>query len=159
MRESILVSACLLGENCRYDGSSKANEQVIELSKNYNMLGICPEVLGGLPTPRPPSEIIDGDGANVLDKTAKVTQIETGNDVTDFFFHGSQKVLEIAETNSAKIAILKERSPSCGVNQIYRNGELVYGMGVTTAALMRKGIKIYSEERIPANMNPNNQEQ
>ncbi len=149
MPETILVSSCLLGKNCRYDGSSKANPEVIKLSDSYHIVDICPEESGGFSTPRQESQIVDGDGMDVLDESVKVLHSKSGKDVTHKFIIGAEKALEKAIANNVKYAILKERSPSCGVSQIYRNDKVVFGMGVTTALLLKNGIKVYSEERLP----------
>lgn len=102
MKKNILVSACLLGNACRYDGKSKPCEKVIALSNTYNLIPICPEVMGGLPTPRTPSEVC-GDRVMMKD----------GRDVTENYKRGAEKALEIARENACTVAILKEKSPSC----------------------------------------------
>ena len=116
MRKNILVSACLLGESCRYDGKSKPCERVIALSNTYNLIPICPEVMGGLPTPRTPSEIC---GELVL--------MKDGRDVTENYNRGAKKALEIARENACTVAILKEKSPSCGSGLIH-NGKFDGGL-------------------------------
>lgn len=148
MGEIILISACLLGKDCRYDGRSKLDKNVLKFAKVNKTIPVCPEVLSGLPTPRPTAEITGGDGNDVLDNKASVMQIKTGAEVTAQFIKGAEKVLKLCEDNNIRLAIFKERSPSCGVRQIYRNGIPVDGMGVTTAALVRKGIKVFSEENV-----------
>ena len=100
----ILVSACLLGENCKYNGGNNKNEDVIKLGEKHTLIPICPETFSGLPSPRLPSEIKDG---KVYSKN--------GEDLTDFFFDGAEKSLYIAEETGCQIAVLKERSPSCGL--------------------------------------------
>lgn len=144
----LLVSACLVGIPCRYDGDSCPNNQLQALAAQGKVLPLCPEVLGGLPTPRPPAEIQGGDGGDVLDGWARVKNIE-GKDVTTEFLAGAQKVLHIAQRWGIKQAILKARSPSCGVGQIYNgsfSGRLVEGDGVTAALLKREGIVVTTEE-------------
>ncbi len=134
----ILCSACLLGVRCRYDGKSKPNKKVMALLKKGVAIPICPEQLGGLPTPREPAEQKSG---RVITKSRK--------DVTKNFRKGAAEVLKIAKAFKIKVAILKQRSPSCGYGQIYDgtfSGKVVEGNGVTTSALKRRGIKIISEE-------------
>ena len=148
MLETVIISGCLLGENCRYDGKSQINKMVLNLSYKYLVKSICPEILGGLPKPRPACEISYGDGADVLDGLSRVIQ-ETGyKDVTESFISGAGRVLKAIEGSEIKFAIMKERSPSCGVKWIYRQGQLVKGAGVTTAALLKSGIRVFSEENI-----------
>lgn len=138
--KNILVSACLLGEPCRYDGKSKPCERVIALKGTYNLIPICPEVMGGLPTPRTPSEIC---GERVL--------MKDGRDVTENYNRGAQKALEIARENACTVAILKEKSPSCGSGLIHNgsfDGGLVEGDGITTQLLKQNGIRVLGESEI-----------
>ncbi|MBQ8147056.1 MAG: DUF523 domain-containing protein [Clostridia bacterium] len=138
--KSVLVSACLLGEKCRYDGRSKPNEAVINKLKEYNVIPICPEVMGGLSTPRNPSEII-GD---------KVIMIN-GRDVTLEYKRGAEIALNIALKNKCEFAILKARSPSCGKGLIYDgtySGTLTKGNGICAELLMKNGIAVLDEEEI-----------
>ncbi len=135
-----LCSACLLGINCRYDGESKPNEKVIELSKKETLIPVCPEQLGGLRTPREASEQKDG---KVFTKT--------GVEVTTQFKKGAEEVLKTAKRLGIKEAILKQRSPSCGCGQIYNgnfDGTIIEGDGVTTKLLKENGIKVISEEEL-----------
>jgi uncharacterized protein YbbK (DUF523 family) len=128
----------LLGEKCRYDGGSKPNEKIIALSKKEKLVPVCPEQLGGLPTPREPSE-----------QKAKKVFSKSGKDVTAQFENGAKQVLKIAKQLDIKEAILKQRSPSCGAGQIYDgtfSGKIIRGDGVTTALLKKNGIKVSSEE-------------
>ena len=137
---NIAISACLLGQNCRYDGASKTYEKIDKLKEKYNLIPICPETLGGLSTPRVASEII---GDKVINKD--------GFDNTMYFVNGAQKALDICIKNKCKIAILKESSPSCGVNLIYDgsfSGIKIKGMGITSRQLIAFGIKIYTEDDI-----------
>ena len=137
---NIAISACLLGKNCRYDGASKTYEKIDELKEKYNLIPICPEVLGGLSTPRVPSEIV---GDKVINKD--------GFDNTMYFVNGAKKALDICIKNNCRIAILKESSPSCGVNLIYDgsfSGKKIKGMGITSRQLKAFGIKIYTEDEI-----------
>ena len=138
--ESILVSACLLGTPCRYDGKSKANPDVLALSGSYNLIPVCPEVAGGLPTPRVPSERI-GDKVMMRD----------GRDVTDNYRSGAQEALRLCRLHNIKIAILKERSPSCGKGEIYDgsfSGRLTARDGVTAELLTKEGIRVIGESEI-----------
>ena len=140
MKKNILVSACLLGESCRYDGKSKPCERVMALKDTYNLIPICPEVMGGLPTPRVPSEIC---GERVL--------MKDGRDVTENYNRGAQTALEIARQNACTVAILKEKSPSCGSGLIHNglfDGGLVDGDGITTRLLKNEGIRVLGESEI-----------
>ena len=144
----ILVSACLLGTNCKYDGGNNKNEDLIEYLKDKVVIPICPEKDGNLTTPRAASEIVGGNGLDVLGGLAKVISKE-GKDVTKEFVNGANIALELAKSNACSVAILKERSPSCGCNKIYDGSfskNLISGMGVTAALLSREGIIVMSEE-------------
>ncbi|MFH1207811.1 MAG: DUF523 domain-containing protein [Patescibacteria group bacterium] len=145
-----LCSACLLGVNCRYDGGVKKNEKVITLANKEVLIPVCPEQLGGQPTPRRNAEIAGGNGNDVLDKKAKV--IEPDNtDITDSFVAGANETLKLAKMYNCTEAILKQRSPSCGTGKIYDGtfqGTLINGDGVTTALLKRNGIRVISEEEL-----------
>lgn len=137
----ILVSACLLGVCCRYDGESKPCDEVIALRDRFTMIPICPEVDGGLPTPRTPSERV---GDKVL--------MKDGRDVTKNYNDGAAQALEKAQLYGCKAAILKARSPSCGSGLVYDGsftGTLVEGDGVAAELLGKNGIKVFSEENIP----------
>ena len=139
-RKIILCSACLLGIKCRYDGKSKANKKIIELSKKEILIPVCPEQLGGLPTPREPAE---QRGKKVITKS--------GKDVTKNFKMGAKQVLKLAKLFGIKKAILKQKSPSCGCGQIYDgtfSDKVIKGNGVATALLKREGIKITSDDKI-----------
>ncbi len=153
----LLVSACLVGIPCRYDGGSCSHDQLQALAAQGDVLPFCPEVAGGLPTPRPPAEIRGGDGGDVLplvpgpkdqgEGRARVVNIE-GKDVTAEFLAGAQKALRVTHRWDIKEAVLKARSPSCGVGQIYDgsfSGRLAEGDGVTAALLKREGIIVKSE--------------
>lgn len=134
----ILVSACLLGENCKYNGKNNENEKVLDLAKDHDLIPVCPEVLGGLPTPRPPSEIVDGE---VISKE--------GYSVHDKFLAGAEKALEIALEKDVAYAILQSRSPSCGVKEIYDgsfSGRLVEGKGIFARLLEENGIRAVDVE-------------
>lgn len=146
-RPGIIVSACLTGALCRYDGGHRLDQKVLMLSVYEELVPLCPEQLGGLTTPRQPSEIIGGDGDDVLDGRARVVDTE-GRDITGQFLKGADEFLRTAKKSKIKKAIMKEKSPSCGVHRIYRNGILVSGKGVLTALLMRGGIEVISNEEI-----------
>ncbi|MEM1551879.1 MAG: DUF523 domain-containing protein [Candidatus Bathyarchaeia archaeon] len=133
-----LCSACLLGIKCRYDGRDALNEKVIELLKTEILIPVCPEQLGGLPTPREPAEIRD---ERVITRS--------GKDVTENFKRGAEEVLKIAKLFDIKEAVLKQGSPSCGCGHIYNgtfSGKTVKGDGITTALLKKHGIKVITEE-------------
>ena len=138
--EKILISACLIGDKTRYDGKSNYNPKIVDLLEKYELVPFCPEVEGGLSIPRSPSER----------KKDRVINKE-GKDVTKYFIKGAELALNICQYLGIRIAILKEKSPSCGVNQIYDgsfSNKLKSGSGVTTDLLKRKGIKVISEEEI-----------
>lgn len=135
-----LCSACLLGVRCRYDGKSKPCGKVLELAKKEILIPICPEQLGGLPTPREKSEMIKG----------KVTT-ESGRDVTRNFKIGAQEALRIARLFGIKEAILHQESPSCGSGKIHDgsfSGRVIKGDGVTTELLRKNRIMVISEEEL-----------
>ncbi len=138
--DRILVSACLLGKVCRWD-AKKLERDISESLNGFQVFGVCPEIEGGLPCPRPKAEIKGGGGEFVLDGTARVID-EEGCDVTISFLRGAQAALNLAMINDIKKAILKGKSPSCGVNFIYRNGSLVPGAGVAASLLKRHGIEV-----------------
>lgn len=138
--ENILVSACLLGEKCRYDGESKPNEQVLKLIGKYNCIPVCPEVDGGLPTPRKPSEIV-GDRVIMCD----------GTDVTCEYNKGALLAYGTACKYGCKIAVLKARSPSCGKGFVYDGTytkTLTKGNGITAELLMSNGITVLDETEL-----------
>ena len=142
----VVISACLLGVRCRYDGGDSRNETAIKQGDQYEFIPVCPEESGGLPTPRPPAEIIGGDGSDVLDGTAKVMTAD-GMDVTEAYLKGAYHALRVAQSNAATHVVLKARSPSCGCGDIYDgtfSGTLTSGDGVTTALLKRHGITVTS---------------
>jgi uncharacterized protein YbbK (DUF523 family) len=143
----ILVSACLLGLQTRYDGKTKANPKVLEFLGNADLIPIpvCPEQLAGLPTPRRQTRFLQGDGGAVLDGTGTVATIE-GEVMSEIFLKGAVETIKIARFAGCRQALLKERSPSCGVHRIHRGKEIVDGRGVTAALLERNGIEIFSEE-------------
>ena len=140
MKPALIISACLLGNPCRYDGKSVKKIDVSELSEKYRLIPVCPEVDGGLPTPRTPSERI---GEKVL--------MRDGRDVTENYRRGAEKTLEAALLSGAKAALLKSRSPSCGKGKIYDgsfSGTLTDRDGVTAELLLSHGIDVYGEEEL-----------
>ncbi|MFI2073928.1 MULTISPECIES: DUF523 domain-containing protein [Streptomyces] len=142
--EAILVSACLRGVPCRFDGQHKASAEIAEAVTGREVVSFCPEVAGGLPTPRRPAELVGGDGNDVLDGTARVVE-DTGRDVTAEFVDGARRALAAARHRGCTEALLMPRSPSCGRGVVYDGsfaGELVPGDGVTAALLERNGITV-----------------
>lgn len=138
-----LVSACLLGEPCRYDGRSKPCEDVQRLREQCVMIPVCPEILGGLPTPRIPSER-QGDGRVVN---------QAGEDVTDAYRKGAEAVLKLAKQTECDGAILKERSPACGKGRIYDGSfskNLIDGNGVCAELLLNNRIPVFGESELDA---------
>ena len=139
MKEAILISACLLGVRCRYDGGSKPQEPILRLMEKYTLIPVCPEQLGGLPTPRLPSERI---GAQVV--------MKDGTDVTAAYRRGAEEVLRLARLFGCRRAVLKERSPSCGSGAVYDGtftGTVIPGDGVTAQLLKANGIQVVGESR------------
>ncbi|MGH4125372.1 MAG: DUF523 domain-containing protein [Clostridium sp.] len=146
----IIVSACLCGINCKYNGGNNLDARVLKLMQEGKAIPVCPEQLGGMQTPRAPSEIVNGNGCDVLMGKARILGSED-DDVTAEFIKGAYETLKIAVEASASIAILKAGSPSCGVSQIY-DGTFSRtkrsGNGVTAELLLSEGIKIYTEENL-----------
>jgi len=146
-----LVSACLLGIRCSWDGTDKyKNEKVIALLKKEVLIPICPEQLGGLGTPRIRQEIQNGTGEEVLDGKTRVKN-EAGEDVTRQFIRGAKEALRIARQYNIREFIGKSKSPSCGCGLIYDGsftGKLIKGDGVTVALFKRNGIKVISEKEV-----------
>lgn len=144
----LLVSACLAGKPCRYDGRAKPDAAIIALVEQGDAVPVCAEVMGGLPTPRPPAEITGGSGRDVLEGTARVLTA-AGADVTAEFLAGAQEVARIARELGAREAILQDRSPSCGCTQIYdgtHTGQRIAGEGVLAATLEDLGIEVRPAE-------------
>ena len=136
----ILVSACLLGCACRYDGKAKPCEDVISLTEKHTLIPVCPEIYGGLSTPRSPSEIVGDRVINSL-----------GEDVTAEYEKGAYEALELAKKFGCDLAILKAKSPSCGKDKIYDGTfscTLKDGSGITAKLLMASGIKVFTENEI-----------
>jgi len=137
-----LVSACLAGENCRYDGRNCRNEAVAELVRQGKAIPVCPELLGGLPIPRTPSEIVRSEDGSI-----KVVSRD-GEDRTKEFYVGAEKTLAIAKAYGIKKAILKSKSPSCGCGQVYDgtfSGKLTEGYGITARLLKDNHIEVCTE--------------
>ncbi|MFQ6102554.1 MAG: DUF523 domain-containing protein [Anaerolineae bacterium] len=146
--EVYLVSACLLGVPCAYDGSAHLQPELLTLAAQGRCVPVCPEVAGGLGVPRPPAEIVGGDGKDVLEGRARVVTA-VGEDVTEAYLHGAERALAAARRHAITTAILKQRSPSCGSACIHdgtHSGGLRAGHGVTAALLWRHGVKVCSEE-------------
>jgi uncharacterized protein YbbK (DUF523 family) len=140
-------SACLLGIKCRYNEKDAGDEKVLELSKNEIIIPLCPELLGGMKTPRKPAQIVGGSGYDVLGGKARI--VEKGNfEVTKPYLNGARKGLEILKKLGIKEAIMftSKGSPSCGCGKIYVSGKKVKGDGVFTALLKKNGIKAMSNE-------------
>lgn len=134
----ILVSACLCGVNCKYNGKNNLNEEMLELLKKGEVLLVCPEQMGGLETPRNPSEI------KIINNEVKVF-MKDGRDVTENYKKGAEEVLRLVKELNIKKAILKKKSPSCGCGEIYDGtftGNLIPGNGITAALLLENGIEV-----------------
>lgn len=134
---NILVSACLLGTDCKYNGKNNFNKKISYLADRHTIIPICPEILGGLSTPRPPAEIRNGRVINKI-----------GEDVTDAFVEGAKKTLDTAKKYNCKLAVLKANSPSCGCGEIYDGNfskTLISGNGICAKMLIDNGIKVLTE--------------
>lgn len=150
--EKILISACLAGDRTRYDGKKieLTNDFLRNLNQKGQLVKVCPEVLGGMKIPRDPAQIVNGNGQDVLNGKAKVIDCK-GRDVTVFFVKGAEYALSIAKKYNIGIAILKDKSPSCGVHGIYDGNftaTIIPGFGVTTAILKQNNIKVFSEKQL-----------
>lgn len=136
----ILVSACLLGKNCKYNGGNNLNQSVLDFIEGHEVIGVCPEQLGGLSTPRLPAEMVEGIVTN-----------KEGISVDNEFRKGAQEALAVALENKVDLAILQSRSPSCGVKEIYDgsfSGKKVKGQDVFARLLTKYGIKVLDAEDI-----------
>jgi len=138
----VLVSACLLGLSTRYDGGTETHPTLAAFARDHRVVPVCPEQLGGMPTPRPKSSLAGGDGAAVIKGAAKVLS-ESGRDVTQNFLRGATQTAALVKLTGARFAVLKEKSPSCGVLKVHIDGRLVDGCGVTTAVLKTLGIEVF----------------
>ncbi|HWD34482.1 MAG TPA: DUF523 domain-containing protein [Pseudomonas sp.] len=149
----VLVSACLLGQPVRYDGRASGHPDLLQRWQHEGrIVPLCPEVAGGLPTPRPPAEIPGGQGSAVLDGDTQVVTV-AGEDVSAQFLAGAQLALELVRRHGIRIAVLKSGSPSCGNVLVYDgtfSGSKVTGEGVTTALLRREGVQVFSELELEA---------
>ncbi|RAI70240.1 DUF523 domain-containing protein [Pseudomonas fluorescens] len=149
--QKILVSRCLLGHRVRYDGGASGPfDQLQQWLDEGRVVPLCPEVAGGLPTPRPAAEIPGGQGAQVLDGQAMVITAE-GEDVSAAFLSGAYQALELVQKHGIRIAVLKANSPSCGNLLTYDgtfSGVKVSGEGVTAALLKRHGVQVFSEQEL-----------
>ena len=137
---TIAVSACLLGENCKYNGKNNYNEKVIEYVKGHNIIPVCPEILGGLTSPRKPAEIVDGTVKN-----------RDGTIVDKEFRSGAETALRLIKEQKADLVILQPRSPSCGVDKIYDgtfSGKLIDGDGIFAKLLKDNGIRVLNADDI-----------
>jgi len=140
VKEPLLISACLLGVNCKYNGGNNLLPAAESLRERWELIPVCPECMGGLPCPRDPAERV---GQRVVSKA--------GRDVTEAFRSGAEQALEIARRRGCRTALFKERSPSCGCGAIYDGtftGTLIPGSGVTAALLEENGIAVLGESRL-----------
>ena len=140
--KKLIISACLLGENCRYDGKSKPCPAAMALGERYQLLPVCPEQMGGLDTPRPPAEI---QGERVINRE--------GRDVTAQYHAGAEATLRLAIAEGCTLALLKEKSPSCGSGRVYDGsftGTLTAGDGICAALLKSHGVRVLGESEIGA---------
>ena len=137
----IMVSACLLGENCKYNGGNNLSPELVRLQGGHTVIPVCPEVLGGLPTPRIPAEIVNGKVLN-----------RNGDSVDEAFRKGAEKALEMAMKEKPDLIILQSRSPSCGVKEIYDgtfSGRKIPGQGVFAELLKEAGFNVIDVEDLP----------
>ena len=142
-----LISACLANQPVRYDGKGYFFDKISKLLKTGDVVTACPEVFGGMPTPRLAAEIINGTAKDVLNNKAQVID-QLGNDVTKAFIDGAYKTLKLAQHHQVSVVVLKENSPSCGSHFIYDgtfSGHKIIGTGITTTLLQMYGFKVISE--------------
>lgn len=142
----VIVSACLLGERCRYDGKDQLSDKVTLALAGKEVVPVCPEAASGLGIPRPAVQLMRGDGQAVLLGNAAAVVKDTGRNVTDQFTLGAQIAVSAAKRFGATVAVLKARSPSCGSKQVWIDGALSAGQGVTAAALRHAGVMVISDE-------------
>jgi uncharacterized protein YbbK (DUF523 family) len=149
MAKTVLVSSCLLGLPTRYDGSDNFSQAVADYIRQHKLIPIpvCPEQLAGLPTPREKCWFSRGDGNDVLNGYGVICD-ESGNDQSDTFYRAAEEAYKIVELTDCKLAILKQRSPSCGTDQVHQDGQLINGMGVTAAWLKKAGLQLLSEDNL-----------
>ena len=141
-----MISSCLLGVRCRYDGRDSLCEALTQVASRFSFIPFCPEQLGGLPTPRPASNIFNGDGSDVLSGKGSVLN-EQGVDVTENFIRGAMESLRLLELSGASIALMKDKSPSCGLSTPYCDRPEGFGAGVTAALFRQKGVAIIEFKR------------
>ncbi|CAG9421162.1 TPA: DUF523 domain-containing protein [Providencia alcalifaciens] len=152
MNKKILVSACLMGHNVRYNGTAKAHLQttLARWQKEQRLVIFCPELAAGLPTPRLPVEIISATGYEVMQGNARMVE-STGNDVTQHYQLAAWLALQRAEEEGCVAALLTDGSPTCGVHQIYDgtfSGKTISGMGVATTLLSQSGVLVFSHSQV-----------
>ncbi|MFH1310300.1 MAG: DUF523 domain-containing protein [Candidatus Omnitrophota bacterium] len=150
MTVRIIVSSCLVGKKCAYDGLARENKAVKDLCSRFGYIDVCPEIEGGLQCPREIHEIESGDGLDVLNAKSRVKSC-SGKDSTEGFILGAKSTLAKAQKNHIKVAVLKARSPSCGNGLVYSgkfDGKTRKGNGVTTALLLRHGIFVFTEDNL-----------
>lgn len=155
----IIISACLAGIPCRYDGSHRAIPELCRLVREGEAVPVCPEILGGLATPRPPAEIRGGDGCAVIAGSARVSTLD-GNDLSEAYLAGAAAMHRFAAGLGCKTAVLKDRSPSCGVREIYDGsfaGALRPGSGVAACYLRSRGIEVLTADEFLPNISKRNQ--
>lgn len=155
---NLLVSACLLGVCCRYNGKGERNQELVALMDKHTLIPVCPEQLGGMMTPRAPSEIYSRQAqreSTLLSPTEKIAERKVTNrdgaDVTEFYRKGAEETLKLAQLYGCGCAVLKERSPSCGNRQIYDGtftGTLIKGQGITAELLEKNGIRVLGESQL-----------
>lgn len=148
----VLISACLLGNKVRYNDTDllQETETFKALKQQHELIPLCPEVAGGLPTPRPPAEVEFGDSVNVFEATGKVIAA-TGEDVTTEFVSGAEQALALCQQQGIQFAVLTESSPSCGRNKVYDgsfSGNKIQGMGLTAYLLEKNGVKVFSQFQV-----------
>jgi uncharacterized protein YbbK (DUF523 family) len=148
----ILVSACLLGENCTYKGGNNRNPAVEEYVSRYEYILFCPEVVGGMPIPRPPCELPRGRADTVLAGTEKIFD-RNGQDVSQQVLIGAEQACALCRQHHIRVAVLREGSPSCGVHRVHDgsfSGRVIPGSGITATRLRQEGVTVISEEDISA---------
>lgn len=145
----ILISACLMGQKVRYNGKDllQETEGFQALKQQHELISLCPEVAGGLSTPRPPAEVQNGSAAKVFESNGKVIAT-TGDDVTQAFISGAEQAVSLCKEHNIRFAVLTESSPSCGRNKVYDgsfSGNKIEGMGLTAYLLEKNGVKVFSQ--------------
>ncbi|HOV21992.1 MAG TPA: DUF523 domain-containing protein [Candidatus Ratteibacteria bacterium] len=150
IEEFVGVSACLVGENCRYDGRNSLNKKVVNFISKKNLIIFCPEILGGLPVLREPAEIKYGNGKDVLNKKCRVIN-KKGEDVTEYYVKGAEITFRILKMYNVNFVILKQLSPACGKGKIYDGSfskKIIEGNGVTAQFLLDNRIGVITEEEL-----------